>query len=62
VTEKQIPPDHAICEGCGREIDPTVCWCGDLIEQHNGYEGHPVVPMGCICHYDQPGQDSGEKI
>lgn len=38
-----------ICPGCSKEIDPDVCWCGDLIDNH-GYDGHFAVPMGCNCH------------
>ena len=40
-----------ICHGCKEEIDPEMCWCGQLIKYHNGYEGHIIVLMGCICHY-----------
>lgn len=41
------------CRGCGREIDPDVCWCGDEIDRHTGYEGHSPVPLGCECSYDK---------
>lgn len=39
------------CQGCGKEIDPDVCWCGDEIDRHTGYEGHSPVPMGCECGF-----------
>jgi hypothetical protein len=42
-------PDGLIqCPYCKQEIDPEVCWCGDLIKGH-GYDGHSPVPMGCDC-------------
>lgn len=40
---------HETCKGCGNEIDPDVCWCGDLINSHSGYEGHLAIPIGCDC-------------
>ena len=39
------------CQGCGKEIDPDVCWCGDELGKHTGYEGHSPVPMGCECGF-----------
>lgn len=41
---------HARCSGCGSEIDPEVCWCGDLGEDHYEGSGHMFIPMGCDCH------------
>lgn len=41
------------CPRCHHEIDPTTCWCGDLIKGAS-HEGHQVVPMGCTCHYSKP--------
>lgn len=41
------------CRGCWKEIDSDVCWCGDEIDRHTGYEGHSPVPMGCECGYDK---------
>jgi len=40
-----------VCEGCGREIDPDCCGCGDSKEHHASAfsAGHPFVPMGCDC-------------
>lgn len=38
------------CPGCGNEIDPEVCWCGDYIKEHGCSSGHSAVPMGCDCH------------
>ena len=37
------------CPGCGNEIDPYVCHCGDLMKAHDAYCGHTPVPMGCDC-------------
>jgi len=38
------------CEGCGKEIDPDTCGCGDPIKGHGfGDGGHPPIPLGCDC-------------
>ena len=37
------------CLGCGEEIDPSVCHCGDYMDQHTYNHGHSPVPMGCMC-------------
>ena len=38
------------CDGCGNEIDPTTCHCGDPMESHSAWSsGHSPVPMGCDC-------------
>jgi hypothetical protein len=36
------------CSGCGNEIDPDVCHCGDYVKDH-GFTGHHAIPMGCDC-------------
>jgi len=36
-----------ICSGCGHEIDPEVCWCGEPEGAH--FAEHGFVPMGCDC-------------
>lgn len=42
------------CPDCKQEIDPDVCWCGILTDDHDPfYDGHTPVPMGCICGYIQ---------
>lgn len=41
--------EQPICPGCGNEIDPDVCWCGDLMKSHGPSCGHTPVPMGCDC-------------
>ena len=46
-------PEREVCRGCGEEIDPDVCWCGDEMGKHTGYEGHSPVPLGCECGYDK---------
>jgi hypothetical protein len=38
-----------LCEGCGKEIDPTLCGCGELIADHHMHCNHGPVPMGCDC-------------
>lgn len=39
-----------ICDGCGAEIDPDCCGCGDSREGHDSmWSGHSFVPMGCNC-------------
>jgi hypothetical protein len=39
------------CPGCGCEIDPDTCGCGDTQEGHPWEAGHNFVPMGCTCFY-----------
>ena len=41
------------CPGCGEEIDPEVCHCGDFIKDHSNpmNDGHSPIPMGCTCGY-----------
>lgn len=39
-----------VCPGCGNEIDPDCCGCGDPREGHSLYAGHPFIPMGCDCY------------
>jgi hypothetical protein len=42
--------EYAFCEGCGKEIDPTLCGCGELIADHHMHSSnHGPVPMGCDC-------------
>jgi hypothetical protein len=40
-----------ICPNCGRECDPTTCWCGDSHPKSYGDGGHSHIPMGCVCGY-----------
>lgn len=42
------------CSGCKEEIDPDVCWCGDLMNSHTYSCGHMPVPLGCRCFYSKP--------
>lgn len=40
------------CSGCGKQVDPTVCWCGIAEEDHNWYnDPHNFIPMGCRCGF-----------
>lgn len=44
-TEKRV-----FCPGCGNELrEPDLCYCGEVELAHNGWTGHPFVPMGCDC-------------
>lgn len=43
----------SICEGCGYQIDPETCGCGDPIEGHGYAPGHGPIPMGCDCYRDR---------
>lgn len=39
------------CVGCGNDIDPLVCWCGDGIDEKESYhDNHHPIPMGCDCY------------
>lgn len=44
-------PPSTTCEGCGKEIDPDCCGCGDGREHHGNPTdaGHSFIPMGCDC-------------
>lgn len=46
------------CQGCGKEIDPDTCGCGDSRKGHGSpiNTGHSFVPAGCDCfrHKAQP--------
>ncbi len=41
--------EAVVCGGCGREIDPDTCGCGEGKHSNNSDTGHPFVPMGCNC-------------
>jgi len=43
------------CPGCGQEIDPDVCSCGEPIRPGVTHDNHYPVPMGCRCHYPEEG-------
>jgi len=61
--KKRLEEGHEICEGCGREIDPATCGCGDPIKDHEkGFSyNHPPIPMGCICHVDKKPSPSPDR-
>ena len=40
-----------ICEGCGCDIDPEICWCGENYESHRFMCDHHFIPMGCTCGF-----------
>jgi hypothetical protein len=40
----------SICHGCGWEIDPETCHCGEPRE--GGHcDNHTFVPQGCTCFF-----------
>lgn len=42
-----------VCSGCGCEIDPEYCHCGDRMDNHDPmWSGHSPIPMGCQCGRD----------
>lgn len=45
---------HTTCGGCGQEIDPNVCYCGDGIKEGERHDNHYSVSMGCIYWHDSP--------
>lgn len=48
-------PEREVCRGCGKEIDPGVCWCGTPPDAHDPYyDEHTPVPMGCECYRIKP--------
>ena len=48
------PIVKSVCPGCGCEIDPDVCGCGDMREGHRAWDaGHEFVPLGCSCLYSE---------
>lgn len=50
------------CDGCGREIDSGVCWCGEQEDAHTALSGHMFVPMGCVCFMERTEEDeSGSR-
>ena len=51
VLAKHDLPQHDKCEGCGNEIDATVCHCGVVEEDHSDVMDHAFCPMGCTCGY-----------
>lgn len=42
------------CTGCGCEIDPTVCACGETIVANRVHDNHSPIPMGCNCYRERP--------
>jgi hypothetical protein len=46
-----------LCEGCGKEIDQTLCGCGELIADHHMHCNHGPVPMGCDCFRERKEQE-----
>lgn len=42
-----------VCQGCKQEIDPEVCWCGELLKDHGFNSNHSAIPMGCRCYMEE---------
>lgn len=41
---------NRVCPGCGYEVDPDTCGCGDAREGHDTRNNnHAFVPMNCQC-------------
>ena len=46
------------CPGCGHEVDPEVCCCGNPMTD-SYHDNHHPIPMGCTCGYlTQPEQET----
>ena len=57
-----INPPRQVCDGCGQDIDPDCCGCGDSREGHNSmWSGHSFVPMGCDCMRSRSQSDRGTE-
>ena len=50
ITAWNMKGTSPLCPGCGNEIDPDWCCCGDSKDSHGYSSGHPFVPMGCDCY------------
>jgi hypothetical protein len=51
---RHVEHDRPKCDGCGKEIDPEICGCGDPINCHWSGDGHPPIPLGCDCYRAKP--------
>lgn len=47
--------EYPRCRGCGYEIDPDLCYCGDLMGSE-AHDHHAPVPLGCVCFYVSPSE------
>ncbi len=46
------------CPSCNQDIDPTVCWCGDLRADHDRHWiNHEFTPLGCDCKRAAPKEE-----
>lgn len=52
-TEPEPRAPEVICKGCGKEVDPDCCGCGDDHRGSYGDGGHPFIPLGCDCFRDK---------
>lgn len=59
LTGKPIRSEFPKCPGCGNEINPDVCCCGELIKGGH-HDNHYSVPLGCECLVDK-GDDAEIK-
>ena len=53
-SDPKAPEVRPRCPKCHQEIDPDVCWCGDMMEP-SSHGDHYAIPMGCRCHFARGG-------
>lgn len=49
VKRAKRPDPSCVCWQCGNMIDPDVCNCGIMIDDHTELDNHVAIPMGCDC-------------
>lgn len=49
----EVVKDPDKCSGCRKEIDTTVCGCGESFNHHGSVmdAGHAFIPAGCECAF-----------
>lgn len=53
VADMATGPDQSVtkCSGCDNVVDPEVCQCGELRDDHGGlYDTHNFIPRDCTCN------------
>ena len=46
----RMKSDETYCDSCRREVDRTICWCGDSGD-HGWIDNHSAIHSGCCCLY-----------
>lgn len=54
VPDTLLPMPTEVCTGCGKDIDPNWCACGDPIDHR--WSGHVPYPIGCDCGREYDGE------